>query len=422
MPGPKLFALVLALLLYSTVQLRAQQKVFSNQVFNPKIKTVELYNRNKEQSIPVITLHSNEELLLGFDDLQGDRKDYYYTIEHCDVNWKSSQLSPVDYLQSFNEDRITNYFNSINTLQQYTHYELIFPNATISPKIDGNYILKVYEEGDPSRIIITRRFYVLSPLVTLSTELVASSQVNNRTKNQKVNLTVSHPQLTISNPYTDVKLIVMQNGRPDKQQTINRPAIVRQGQLIYNDPKTLEFEGGNEFRKFDFRSLRLQTERVEHIYKDSVNTVQLLPDQPNTDTKYSYLFDENGNFFIRNQDGQDNRTEADYAYVTFTLESVRPSPGVDVYLVGQFNNYQLNQENRLLYDESQTRFYGSIYLKQGLYDYQYVWAEPSGTAEANSVTLESSFFETKNAYQAFLYYRRPGSRWDQLVGYQEFNK
>ncbi len=372
--------------------------------------------------MPVITLHSTEELLLGFDDLQADHKDYYYTIEHCDVNWQSSNLSPIDYLESFNEDRITNYFNSINTLQVYTHYELLFPNANISPKIDGNYILKVYEDADPSRIIITRRFYVLSPLVTLTTELVASSKVINRTKNQKVNITVNHPQLTITNPYADVKLIVMQNGRPDQQQTVDRPAIIRQGQLIYNDLQTLEFEGGNEFRKFDFRSLRLQTERVDRIYKDSVNTVQLLPDLPNTDTKYSYLFDENGNFFIRNQDGQDNRTEADYAYVTFTLESAKPSSNSSVYIVGQFNNYQLSKENKLTYDESRTRFYGSIYLKQGLYDYQYVWAAPSKSAESNSTILEGAFFETKNAYQAFLYYRRPGSRWDQLVGYQEFNK
>ena len=416
-----LYAIVLAILLYSSVQAHAQQKVFSNQVFIPQIKTVELYNHKKEQSMPIITLHSNEELLLAFDDLQGGRKDYYYTIEHCDVNWQSSQLSPIEYLESFNEDRITDYFNSINTLQQYTHYELLFPNTNISPKIDGNYILKVYEDGDPSRIIITRRFYVLAPLVTLSTELVASSRVTNRTRNQKVNITVSHPQLAIANPYTDVKLIVMQNGRQDQQQTINRPAIIRQGQLIYNDLQTLEFEGGNEFRKFDVRSLRLQTERVDRIYKDSVNTVQLLVDQPNTDTKYSYLFDENGNFFVRNPDGQDNRTESDYAYVTFTLESPKPSINGSAYIVGQFNNYQLSKENRLMYDESRRRFYGSIYLKQGLYDYQYVWADPSKTAQTDHTIFEGSFFETKNAYQAFLYYRRPGSRWDQLVGYQEFN-
>ena len=420
-PGATRFAIVLAVLFCVAFQASAQEDVFIDRVYHPAIRSVEFYNAAKEQSLPLMTLNSSEELSLQFDDLRQGGRSYAYTIEHCDMNWKSSGLSPVDYLDGFTEDRINDYTVSLNTLQGYMHYSLSLPNQVIRPKIDGNYVLKVYEEGYADRIILTRRFYVLSPSVILRPEVVASPQITNRKTSQKINISVEHPQLNIQNPYTDVKLVVRQNGRPDVEQTVDRPNQIRAGVLVYNDLRSLEFPGSNEFRKFDFRTLRLQSERVEQIYRDSVNTVQLLPDQPYTASNYSYSFDENGDFFIRNQDGHEPATDADYAYITWTFEAERPKGAGEVYVVGKFNDYRLSADNRLIYDAGRSRFYGSIYLKQGLYDYQYVWVDATNPEKSNHTLFEGSFFETKNKYQAFLYYRRPGSRWDQLVGFQEFN-
>lgn len=418
-PGATRFAIVLAALFYIILPVQAQETVFQDQVYNKALRSVEFYNRNKEQSLPLIHLNSSDELLLSFDDLREGSRSYAYTIEHCDMNWKSSRLSPLDYLDGFGEDRINDYDVSLNTLQGYTHYQLSIPNQTVRPKIDGNYVLKVYEEGYPERVLLTRRFYVLQAAVVLRSEIMAPTRVSDRRTNQKINITVEHPQLNIQNPYTEVQLVVRQNGRPDAEQIARHPNQIRSGQLVYNDLGTLEFNGSNEFRKFDIRTLRLQTEQVEQIYKDSVNTVQLLPDQPHTASNYSSTFDENGSFFIRNQEGRDPATDGDYAYVTFTLEAARPGVDGDVYVVGKFNDYRL--VDKLVYDAERSRFYGSVYLKQGLYDYQYVWVDKNNPLKASSTLFEGSFFETKNSYQAFLYYRRPGSRWDQLVGFHEFN-
>ena len=406
--------LVLSLITFPSF---AQQKLqYIDHTYRGSIKSVECYNTSKQGSFPVIPLSSNEQILLAFDDLEGRSRNFYYTLEHCDAQWNTSRLSPAEYLQGFMEDRIMDYSYSSGTMQKYIHYEVKLPNRNIVPKLAGNYLLKAYEDSDQSRLIITRRIYVAGTAVGVAAELLPSNNVSARARNQKLNFQVNYGGLNVQNPYNDIKVLVMQNGRPETAQLNTRPTFIRGNQLIYNDFNSNDFAGGNEFRHFDMRTLKLNSERVVRILKDTANAVLLLGDESRNRNSYLLEYDNDGNFFIINQDGRDARTDGDYAYVYFNL---LPPDGLkgDIYITGKFNNYELNEASKLQFDAQRNRYTTIIKLKQGVYDYQYALLNPT-TGKPDSTPLEGSFFETENEYQMLVYYRPPGSRWEELVGYK----
>jgi len=403
------------LLLFISIRGVAQTAPYDNNVYNPAIKTVEFYNTKKEPSFPIINLNSAEQVQLAFDDLRGGVRNYYYSIEHCDGDWNSSNLSPTQYLQNFTEDKIVDYTYSSATFQKYTHYTIKFPNEYIKPKISGNYILRVYEDDDPTKTILTRRFYVLNSKVTVSGEVVASSDMDNRAHNQKINFQIDYGTLKVQNPNTDIRAWVMQNQRNETGSFTTQPQYIRGSQLIYGDLSTNEFPGGNEFRHFDTRSLKLNSDRVSRIYRDTANSVVLLTDVSRNLPNYTFLYDNDGQFYPLNQDGTDPTIDADYAHMFFSLTAGKTGTDGSAYIVGKFNDYKLDEHSKLDYDDK-GKFYTHLFLKQGVYDYQYVWVD-NATKKPDYTFLEGSYFDTENKYQLLVYYHPPAAQWEELVGY-----
>jgi hypothetical protein len=389
--------------------------VYDDMVYRPEIKSVQFNVAGKDGSFPVVNLRTGEQLQLSFDDLSGRTKNYTYTIEHCDAEWNSSHLSTIEYLDKFNEDRLMDYRYSSGTRQKFIHYELALPNQNVAPKIAGNYLLKVYEDGDQSKMVITRRMYVLGSRVSVYADIVPSQNTAFRQTNQKINFQLEYGGLNVQNPYNDIRTFIMQNRHTETGIMNTKPYSIRGSQLIYNDFNTNDFPGGNEFRHLDTRSLQVNSERINHIYRDSVNTVVLLPDHNRDRPEYTFQYDVDGKWFVNTQDYRDSQTEADYAHVYFNLAINKTSREGSAYIVGQFNNYRLDEDSKLVYDNG--RFYTNMFLKQGIYDYEYVWVDVA-TNKPDYIALEGSHFETENEYQLLVYYRPAGARWEELVGYR----
>ena len=410
---------LIAFLLLFTINSFAQTP-YDNNVFNPAIKSVEFYNTAKQASFPIINLGSKEQVLLAFDDLRGSSRNFYYTIEHCDENWNSSNISSNEYLQGYTDDRILDYTYSSGTIQKYTHYEVKLPNDNIAPKISGNYVLKVYEDADQSKMILTRRLFVVGTKVSLAADIVPSGNLSTRQTNQKVNFQIQYGNLQVQNPSNDIKVFIMQNARWETGIWTTQPAYIRGQQLIYNDLNSNDFPGRYEFRHFDTRTLKLNSDHIGRIFRDTGYTVLLLGDPNRNAPGYSFQYDNNGNFFILNQDGSDPKRDADYTHVYFSLAANKTPNDGSAYIVGKFNDYRLDNRSKMAYEPIKGRFMANLLLKQGVYDYQYVWVD-NNTGKPDDILLEGTHFETENDYQVLVYFHPANSRWAELVSYRLLN-
>jgi hypothetical protein len=390
-----------------------QELVYENKNYLDEIRTVQFYPSDKEGNLPIYTLGSNEQLLVSFDDLRGNVRNYYFSIEHCDANWQPSRLNALDYATGFNEDQINDYQTSQGTFQVYTHYKFAFPNEYIGPKVAGNYLLKVYEDSDKSRLIFTRKFYVVRPLIQVEATVGNSRQAQTRLTNQKLDVNIRTSALTISNPHRDVQLHVLQNQREDNMMVLTRPMFIGNTEIKYNGSETLDFAGNNEFRYADLRSSKSASAQVSELRIDSAVHIDLFVDEDNSTASYADTYDENGKFYIRNLDYGEVDNQSDYAYVTFSLKTNQVPKG-RIYVVGGFNNYTRTAANMLRYDENSNLWKVTLPLKQGLYDYEYVLETEGGAVVADA--FSNTFFDTGNDYLVLVYHRRAGTYWDELLG------
>lgn len=363
-----------------------------------------------EEQFPVVQL--GEEIFLEFDDLLALEQDYYYSIVHCDYDWKKSQLLKSQYLNGMDNQRIINYENSYNTLQPYSNYQLVLPNANVRLKVSGNYVLEVYNSS--YELQFSRRFVVYRDLVKVGAVVKRSRDFNFLNERQSVQFEINSAGFPWVNPKREIKVAIIQNYQWNSMLMNIEPQYILGNSLVYKYDKETSFLGGNEFLNFDTSDLRAPTAAISRIEFQDLYQHYLFPDIYRYDREYTYFPDINGDFLIRTLQGEEVSREAEYTEVHFTLPYTERIGLDEVFIYGKFNNYALEEENKMSYNEATGNMEATLLLKQGFYNYEYAIKQDNGQVDYNAVG--GNFHFTENSYLILVYYRDFGELYDGIIG------
>ena len=410
--------LLAAIVLGSPLALTAQSlsdQPYETRSFSDRFKTLRTQVEGRELFPPIIDLNTNEHITISFDEMTEEVSYLQYSLVHCNADWRPSALSDLEYLDGFNTNPIEEFDFSMTTFAHYVHYSLTLPNEDVQFKVSGNYVLLVYPENEPERVLLQVCFSVYENNILVAPSVTSRTDIDYNREHQQVSVTLNANNYRIQNPYNELKVSVTQNGRRDNEVIVNRPLRIQGSQIFFDHDRNLIFEAGNEFRRFEMVATRYAGLGVANIYHfDPYYHVDLTPVKPRSESSYLYDQTQNGRFVIRQSGASDSDTEADYFVVHFTLDS-DPIPGGKIYIDGELTNHLYSPYNEMVYNPQTEQYEKTLLLKQGSYNYQYLFL-PDGTRTATAAPVEGNYYQTVNEYLVKVYHRAPGERYDRLIG------
>ena len=389
----------------------------SNKVYHPLIHTLQTIVNDDWLHDDVITLGSDDWVRISFDHFSHDYHRFIYKIIHCNADWSTSDLFEVDYMDGFNNQPIEDYENSLNTTMLYTHYQLDLPNDDIQFKASGNYRVEIYlDEDDDNSLVAVACFRIVEPEMALSATISSNTDIDTNLSHQQISFTVNYNPNEVLDPSREIKPYIYQNSRTDNFVSLAKPTYISPGHAEYTHNKALIFPAGNEYRRFEVINMHYATQGVDKIsFFAPYYHATLYPDTPRRN--YSYDEDHDGRYLVRYNLAENTDTEADYIFVHFRL-NMPFRPKGNFYLTGEFTYNDFTPEYQAIYNETEQAYEATVLLKQGAYDFMYLWV-PDGATAGQTGPAEGNFYEAENEYQIYIYHRPFGGRYDRLVATQQ---
>ena len=420
-----IFYLLTALLCHSQPNL--EEIFYKDFNYSNCIKSSTLTNNENELLDPIIKLNSNQTLKLSFDDLDNNLKYYMYTFIHCDSNWGKSEIIYSEYLNGFYENYIEEYYYSFNTIQQYIHYELTFPNENINFLKSGNYIIIIYDEY--MNPILTKRFIVYEDILRIKSNVKRGTFSKDFDTKHEIDFEIYLDNFSIQNPFDEISIIIQQNDDWNNVKKNVQPSFVGKNIIKYDYEEQTSFNAGNEFRKFEISNIDFFSENVDSIYLKEIseNTLSkeievckyisndmlyasLKKDFSRNINRYFNNYDLNGKQQLFNERSNNSEYESEYIMVDFHLKYPYDKSN-DIYVYGAISNWEYQEKFRLKFDEELQLYTTRALLKQGYYDYQYKIKN-----KYNENEIEGNYFETKNEYTIYVYYKPIWARYEKIIG------
>ena len=94
--------------------------------------------------------------------------------------------------------------------------------------------------------------------------------------------------------------------------------------------------------------------------------------------------------------------------------------GYEIYIYGELTDYRINEKFKMNFNPDNGKYELNTFLKQGLYDYQYVVMSIYSEFPDEGL-IEGSHYDTENNYTILVYYSNPIEGYDQLIGLDRIN-
>ena len=444
----------------------------SNRIYADNIRSVKFHPVDFPLAEPIVALNSGTRLVLTFDDVDLDVKNYTYSIQQCNRDWTVNEgINLFDFLDGFENEILQEYSFSKTRYSDYVHYTLEIPNDRIRWKLSGNYILKLYDDSNDKEMVMTRRFMVSENKATIRPDIRVTNKHDQHRSHQEILFDISAEKEVFENPTSQLAATIVQNGHWNGAVTNVKPLFVKQDIIEFRQQDKVVFEAGKEWRFVDMRSLQNRLNFVEAIEEVEEGFDLLIKkEKPRAFQNYFNSADANGKFIIQNFDhvsfrrlgnqvridtttaealSEEELEERDqllnlveeinqsdiarnereqhlvgeYILTYFTLAANQPFYGGDVYVFGELTDWRIEDRYKLNYNDKTLQYETELLLKQGYYNYMYAFQaeKDRGTQKFTFGEVEGNWFEADNDYTILIYYRPFGGRYDQLLGHRTFS-
>jgi hypothetical protein len=379
---------------------------------NDPIYSLELFPTNRPSAAPFLMLDSNDQLTLRFESLGFDSHSYEISFTHHNPDWSESGLSPDQYFTGFGRRDIPGGTVSRASQPYYRSYLYQFPDRNDGFRVSGNYMLHVHNR-DTGKLEFSLPFFVYENegTVTSSVETLRSARYSLRVMHRPVSRYLLPDWL--DQPQFDLSFYYSQNQFWGKATEAE--------ELDFSDPNEVQFElsqnhpfiGDYEFRVLNLNNVDQLSQTVLDIDKSSEPWRVVLRDDAEG-------FNRPVSGGTPQQFGPDHSMNGNYLDVEFRLDSAGElNAGQEIYLVGDFNSWKLNQQYRMSYNEQIGRWVQSVRMKEGTYRYKYVLVDNNRVDE---LAFDTLFPDARQEYHAFVYFRDFNQFYHRLLQVNTFYK
>lgn len=375
------------------------------------VRTIQLYQGNDEQSLPVTTMDGGETLTLEFDLVGEEGRPLSIYFQHADRTWRRD-LSPGQALESFQDDRLVEYRPSRGTRVSYVHYQYRFPNDDIRFRVSGNYVLRVTERGRRDSVLFEQPFFVTEGEGGLQLGAESFPVPGQRQASLRPRARYTPPSEIQGDPFGHAVCFV-RNGRLTDTRCEDRPLLVRQPKLEFELERDQAYTPATAEYGLDLSTLR-STAQIARVERSSGPIRAIL------DPDYARFADGgrrgpslNGQTVVRGalSAQADPALTAEYVETTFAFvpSSEQPYDRPPV-VTGSFSGMDPARGAAMEWNARRGRYEGTVLLKQGQYQYFYAAEDPAFAEQ-----LRRNQSPLASTYSAFVYYRDTQRNTDRLL-------